>query len=166
MISAVCVITAPHAFYLADHDGMCQDRRIRGSLLPLKFGVPTTTPVLHSLHSHDLGHWYTEMALKKNYLIAYNVISALLWFSVLGRVVLIASLVGVDEVYRGTGEFLKWTQTLALAEVAHSLLGISLTFSSLTFLQVYVLNSLSIVRKLASSLNIRSLQNVMRSTSH
>ena len=64
---------------------------------------------------------------KTLYLILYNLVSALLWLSVLGRVVLLVPLVGHENVYDGTGQFAKWTQTLALVEIVHSLLGTSIT---------------------------------------
>lgn len=65
---------------------------------------------------------------KNVYLILYNAISALLWGVVLGRVLLIAPLHGYRNVYTGVGEFTKWTQTLAVLEIAHSLLGRCHTF--------------------------------------
>ncbi|KAI9872519.1 MAG: hypothetical protein M1830_001531 [Pleopsidium flavum] len=58
--------------------------------------------------------------IKAQYLIFYNFISAVLWLAVLGRVVLLVPLVGFKNVYGGVGEFAKWTQTLALLELAHS----------------------------------------------
>ena len=57
------------------------------------------------------------------YLIQYNFVSAVLWAAVLGRVVLILSLHGSQNVYIGVGELVKWTQTLAGMEVLHSLSG-------------------------------------------
>lgn len=57
------------------------------------------------------------------YLIFYNLISALLWVAVLGRVVLLVPLVGFQNVYGGVGEFTKWTQTAAVLEILHSALG-------------------------------------------
>ena len=63
-------------------------------------------------------------SLKTTYLILYNFVSAILWFAVLGRTVAVLGLTGRTEmVYKSTGEFTKWTQTLALVEVFHSLLG-------------------------------------------
>lgn len=72
------------------------------------------------------------------YLIAYNSVSTLLWAVVLGRVVLITLLhgggtrsgfgggmdwLGGMNVFRGVGEFTKWTQTLAGLEVLHAATG-------------------------------------------
>lgn len=59
---------------------------------------------------------------QQQYLIGYNLISATLWIAILGRVLLLVPLVGVERVYGGVGQFAKWTQTLALLEVAHSAL--------------------------------------------
>ena len=60
---------------------------------------------------------------KTQYLILYNFVSAVLWLSVLGRVVLLVPLVGFSKVYPGVGNFAKWTQTLALLEVLHAAAG-------------------------------------------
>ncbi len=62
--------------------------------------------------------------LKTTYLVLYNFVSAVLWLTILGRVLSISSLTGsTDMVFKTTSEFTKWTQTLALLEVAHSALG-------------------------------------------
>ncbi|KAF2396778.1 PTPLA-domain-containing protein [Trichodelitschia bisporula] len=59
------------------------------------------------------------------YLTLYNFVSAALWTGVLIRTVQIGVLGGEPRgVYTGIGEYTKWTQTLALLEVAHSVLGI------------------------------------------
>ncbi|PSK42977.1 hypothetical protein B9Z65_6931 [Elsinoe australis] len=60
----------------------------------------------------------------KAFLILYNSMSAVLWAAVLGRVVLLYTLRGQWKVYFGVGEFVKWTQTLAWAEVIFSLTGL------------------------------------------
>lgn len=60
---------------------------------------------------------------KTTYLILYNFVSALLWSVVLGRVVVIGSIVGWQQVFLGTSEFTKWTQTLAGLEVLHAATG-------------------------------------------
>lgn len=60
---------------------------------------------------------------KTAYLILYNFVSALLWSVVLGRVVLIGALRGWHNVFLGTSEFTKWTQTLAGLEVLHAATG-------------------------------------------
>ena len=61
--------------------------------------------------------------LQTQYLILYNLISAIAWVSVLGRVFLLVPLVGFENVYGGVGQFAKWTQTVAVLEVVHSALG-------------------------------------------
>lgn len=61
--------------------------------------------------------------LKTAYLVLYNFVSAILWSTVLGRTLLVATLHGYGRVFLGVGEFAKWTQTLALLEVAHAALG-------------------------------------------
>jgi very-long-chain (3R)-3-hydroxyacyl-CoA dehydratase len=60
---------------------------------------------------------------KTQYLIIYNFVSALLWLVVLGRVLALVPLVGFGKVYIGVGHFAKWTQTLALLEIVHAVLG-------------------------------------------
>ena len=62
-------------------------------------------------------------SIKNQYLVVYNFTCAILWLAVFGRVVLLVPLVGFDNVYGGVGEFVKWTQTLAVLEVAHSSFG-------------------------------------------
>ncbi|PVH86779.1 PTPLA-domain-containing protein [Cadophora sp. DSE1049] len=61
---------------------------------------------------------------KTQYLILYNFVNAVLWLTVLGRVVLLVPLVGFGRVYPGVGRFCKWTQTLALLEVVHAAVGL------------------------------------------
>lgn len=60
---------------------------------------------------------------KTSYLILYNAVSAVLWLAVMGRVLASLYLKGPHFVYLSTGEFCKWTQTLAGMEVLHSLFG-------------------------------------------
>lgn len=60
---------------------------------------------------------------RQQYLILYNLVSALLWLVVLGRVVSLTYLVGYDNIHGGIGDFAKWTQTLAILEIVHSALG-------------------------------------------
>ncbi|KAF5265579.1 hypothetical protein FOXYS1_3606 [Fusarium oxysporum] len=62
----------------------------------------------------------------KAYLIFYNFISAVLWSVVLGRTAMLVSAYGPEYVYPNTGQYTKWTQTLAGLEVLHSLLGMIL----------------------------------------
>lgn len=59
----------------------------------------------------------------QTYLLAYNAASALLWTAVLGRVVLLIPLVGITNVFGGVDDFVRWVQTLALAEVGHAAFG-------------------------------------------
>lgn len=60
---------------------------------------------------------------RTQYLILYNFVCTILWTVVLGRVLLLVPLVGFANVYKGAGQFTKWTQTVALLEVVHSLTG-------------------------------------------
>lgn len=60
---------------------------------------------------------------RKQYLILYNFVSAILWTVVLGRVLLLVPFVGFGNVYGGVGRFAKFTQTLALLEVVHAATG-------------------------------------------
>lgn len=62
--------------------------------------------------------------IKGLYLTSYNFASALLWATVLWRTVIVAALRGPMFVPFVVDEFLRYTQTLALLEVVHSLLGI------------------------------------------
>lgn len=64
-----------------------------------------------------------RQSLQSQYLILYNLASAVLWLAVLGRVILLIPLVGFNNVYGGVGQFAKWTQSLALLEVVHSVTG-------------------------------------------
>lgn len=61
--------------------------------------------------------------LAQTYLLSYNAASALLWTAVLGRVVLLIPLVGITNVFGGVDDFVRWVQTLALAEVTHAAFG-------------------------------------------
>ncbi|KAI9838221.1 MAG: hypothetical protein M1838_004648 [Thelocarpon superellum] len=78
----------------------------------------------------------TSSLRKTQYLVAYNFANALLWLSVLGRVVLLLPLVGHNNVYGGVGEFTKWIQTAALLEVCHAMLGLVRAAVFTTALQV------------------------------
>ncbi|KAG6214222.1 hypothetical protein E4U50_000556 [Claviceps purpurea] len=62
--------------------------------------------------------------LKTGYLVLYNFASAVAWSVVLGRTIGLLYLKGPSAVYAGVGEWTKWTQTMALMEVIHSLLGV------------------------------------------
>ncbi|CZS98895.1 hypothetical protein WAI453_008496 [Rhynchosporium graminicola] len=61
---------------------------------------------------------------KTQYLILYNFVNTVLWLTVLGRVIMLVPLVGFGRVYPGVGNFLKWTQSLALLEVVHAATGL------------------------------------------
>ena len=60
---------------------------------------------------------------KQQYLIVYNLASAILWFSVLARVLIILPITGPAYVHDGVGTFARWVQTLAVLEIVHSALG-------------------------------------------
>ena len=83
--------------------------------------------------------------LKTHYLIAYNLVSSILWFSILGRVLLLVPLVGFQHVSGGVGDFAKWTQTLAVLDIVNSALGL-LSSHSLQH-AVHTLNDVSRPRK-------------------
>ncbi|KAI1384471.1 PTPLA-domain-containing protein [Hypoxylon trugodes] len=75
--------------------------------------------------------------IKNGYLILYNAVSAILWLTVLGRVVGANITGGPLHVYPAVGEFCKWTQTLAGMEVLHSLFGVVRAPIFTTFMQVF-----------------------------
>jgi len=70
------------------------------------------------------------------YLIAYNLVSALLWSGVLVRTVLTVGTEGFEGTYPNVGEYTKWTQTLAGMEVLHALIGVVRAPISTTAMQV------------------------------
>jgi very-long-chain (3R)-3-hydroxyacyl-CoA dehydratase len=57
------------------------------------------------------------------YLVLYNVVSCFLWFVVLARTGLVLVLLGPQNVYPAVGDFVKWTQSLALLEILHAATG-------------------------------------------
>ena len=61
--------------------------------------------------------------LKTAYLVLYNVLSALLWTVVLTQTVSLMAEHRTMAVHPAVGEWTKWTQTLALVEVVHALIG-------------------------------------------
>ncbi|KAI3343651.1 tyrosine phosphatase-like protein [Ustulina deusta] len=75
--------------------------------------------------------------VKNGYLILYNAVSAVLWLTVLGRVVGVNVVRGPHFAYLSVGEFCKWTQTLAGMEVLHSIFGIVRAPFFTTFMQVF-----------------------------
>ncbi|KAL9603082.1 MAG: hypothetical protein Q9219_001447 [cf. Caloplaca sp. 3 TL-2023] len=78
----------------------------------------------------------TKSDVAKEYLSAYNSVCALLWFSILGRVLLIVPITGIESVYDGAGDFTKWTQTVAVLEILHSAFGLVRSPLITTFMQV------------------------------
>lgn len=74
--------------------------------------------------------------LNNTYLVAYNFVSAILWLTVLGRVITIAPVAGPGKVYQTSEAFARLTQTVALAEVLHSLFGIVRAPIMTTLMQV------------------------------
>ena len=60
---------------------------------------------------------------QKTYLIAYNLISTLLWAVVLGRVVAVTVSQGHGRVFDSTFDYVKIVQSLAVLEVLHSAIG-------------------------------------------
>ncbi|KAI0874689.1 tyrosine phosphatase-like protein [Hypoxylon argillaceum] len=75
--------------------------------------------------------------VKNGYLVLYNAVSAMLWMTVLGRVVGINVIRGPQFAYPVVGEFCKWTQTLAGMEVLHSLFGVVRAPLFTTVMQVF-----------------------------
>ncbi len=61
---------------------------------------------------------------KTAYLILYNFFSATLWFSILLLTVTTTTSLGPQYLYPYLGDLVKWTQTLAALEIAHSLSGL------------------------------------------
>ncbi|EEB06257.1 phosphoprotein phosphatase [Schizosaccharomyces japonicus yFS275] len=58
------------------------------------------------------------------YLKLYNVLSSFLWMSVLTRGLLLWYIIGdYRAVFLGTESFVRWVQTLAIAEVVHCMIG-------------------------------------------
>ncbi|KAK8933034.1 hypothetical protein H634G_07275 [Metarhizium anisopliae BRIP 53293] len=75
--------------------------------------------------------------LKDAYLILYNFASAVAWSVVLGRTLAVLYLRGPVAVYAVVGEWTKWTQTVAIMEILHSLLGVVRAPVSTTVMQVF-----------------------------
>ncbi|TWU73694.1 hypothetical protein ED733_004832 [Metarhizium rileyi] len=74
--------------------------------------------------------------LKTAYLILYNLASAIAWSVVLGRTLGTLYLGGQAAVYTVVGEWTKWTQTMAVTEILHSLLGVVRAPLATTAMQV------------------------------
>ncbi|KAI1268570.1 tyrosine phosphatase-like protein [Xylariaceae sp. FL1019] len=75
--------------------------------------------------------------VKNGYLVLYNAVSAILWLTVLGRIVGVNVVRNHKYAYPAVGEFCKWTQTLAGMEVLHSVFGIVRAPLFTTFMQVF-----------------------------
>ena len=65
----------------------------------------------------------TSRVRPQQYLLVYNLVSAIAWAAVLARVILLIPLVGYQNLYGGVGEFVRWVQTGAALEIVHSALG-------------------------------------------
>ncbi|ODA79982.1 hypothetical protein RJ55_02940 [Drechmeria coniospora] len=65
-----------------------------------------------------------KSSLQMGYLVLYNILSATAWSVILGRTVALCVLRGPQVVYEDIGEWTKWTQTVAIVEILHSLLGV------------------------------------------
>lgn len=57
------------------------------------------------------------------YLIGYNAVSALLWFAIFVRAALTSLTDGLDEVYPAARILVLFTQTLAVLEIVHAIIG-------------------------------------------
>lgn len=64
-----------------------------------------------------------KSGFKNTYLIAYNTVSAVTWLVVFWRGFLTYKYKGHGAVHAELGEFWTWTQTMALMEVLHALVG-------------------------------------------
>lgn len=83
-----------------------------------KIEMPVKGPPLEEKHFEDF-----NTVVKGMYLAFYNLTNALLWAMILGRVVSVAPFWGNYDLNRTTGGWVKWIQTMALAEIFHSLFG-------------------------------------------
>lgn len=63
------------------------------------------------------------------YLIGYNTVSALLWFTIFAWTTLISLTDGLDEVYPAVRTLVLFTQTLAVLEILHAIIGRQTCFS-------------------------------------
>ena len=80
--------------------------------------VKKAKPAADEKHFEDFG-----TSARGAYLALYNLLSAVLWAFILGRVISIAPTWGNTDLNRTTGSFVKWVQTLAVLEIFHSLFG-------------------------------------------
>jgi very-long-chain (3R)-3-hydroxyacyl-CoA dehydratase len=72
-------------------------------------------------------------ALKTFYLIAYNSTCAILWATVLGYAIVVPLYKGLPFVGLVANDFTRWTQTIAVLEVFHSIFGMPLPFQVRSF---------------------------------
>jgi hypothetical protein len=102
---------------------------ILNNLLPSRVFTPkipcTSTLCTFTMTSKQRNPNHASGGIKNIYLLTYNFVSTILWFSVLGRVLIIGGTQGLGsgKVYDGTEEFARLVQTGAVLEVVHSLLG-------------------------------------------
>lgn len=73
---------------------------------------------------------------KTSYLLTYNALSTLLWFTILARTALLLPLVPPSHIHGAVSSFAKYTQSLAVLEILHSALGIIRSPLPTTALQV------------------------------
>lgn len=70
---------------------------------------------------------------KNTYLIAFNTVSVAAWLVVFWRGLFAYQKGGYASIYGELGQFWTWTQTLAVMEVVHSLVGMSFPPSPLNW---------------------------------
>lgn len=80
----------------------------------------------------DVSKAAPSLSAKSCYLILYNSVSAALWLVVLGRLISSAASKGTTNVFYDIGLLTKWTQTLAVLEIVHSLTGLCMVSEKLT----------------------------------
>ncbi|KAI5818705.1 tyrosine phosphatase-like protein [Pyronema omphalodes] len=77
-----------------------------------------------------------SLSLGSRYLIGFNFVSTLLWAGVLASTLFFAPQVGPKGLFAINGEYTKWTQTLAILEVIHVVVGLARSSLPTTALQV------------------------------
>lgn len=92
-------------------------------------GMPEKAPELTKREQTQLKSFKATLA--GTYLAGYNLVSAILWSIILGRVISIAPVWGNAELMRTTGSYIRWTQTLAALEIVHSAFGTWTTFPTI-----------------------------------
>ena len=81
-------------------------------------------------------HAPSSIPITRQYLVLYNLISALLWSSLFLRIVFTLATSRVARIYPTVGGFARNTQTLALAEIVHAAIGVVRAPVPTTALQV------------------------------